>query len=259
MALLSEVETTASSATLGDSDVVDGQLPSKQEHLRKVLLSKLSFPIQSYDRTLGSCKKRPDFVFKAANHYVLLECDEDRHRCYEPEAEKARMLEIARCLEHSVVFVRYNPDVFRTGLGEKKSVHVPLPEREALLINLLERLMEALPPGSEQSGPKVCYLYYDGWRTQNDGSNEASVPAFQDVDTDVHTHPNRISHLVKRKGPRRAPNPKNGDKGMERLYEHTLQKQLADQMTKIDQQRAEIQAELSEMKEMMKQLLQRRC
>ncbi len=46
---------------------------------------------------------------------------------------------------------------------------------------------------------------------------------------------------------------------MERLYEHTLQKQLADQMTKIDQQRAEIQAELSEMKEMMKQLLQRRC
>ncbi len=240
MAKLSEVETTASSATLGDSDVVDGQIPSKQEHLRKVLLPKLSFPIQSYDRTLGSCKKRPDFVFKAANHYVVLECDENRHRCYEPEAEKARMLEIARCLEHSVVFVRYNPDVFRTGLGGKKSVHVPLPEREAL-INLLERLMEApLPPGSEQSGPKVCYLYYDGWRVQNSGAHEASVPAFQDVDTDVHTHPNRIIHAIKRRGPRVAPNVKNGDKGMERLYDHTIQKQMA-----------EMRAENSEMKAMM--------
>jgi hypothetical protein len=49
-----------------------------------------------------------------------------------------------------------------------------------------------------------------------------------------------------------APNAKNGDAGMERLYEHTLQKQLADQKTQIDQQSAEI----SEMKEMMKQLLQ---
>jgi hypothetical protein len=39
---------------------------------------------------------------------------------------------------------------------------------------------------------------------------------------------------------------------MERLYGHTLQKQLADQKTQIDQQSAEI----SEMKEMMKQLLQ---
>ena len=225
------------------------------------MLSKLSFPIQSYDRTLGSCKKRPDFVFKAANHYVLLECDEDRHRCYEPEAEKARMLEIARCLEHSVVFVRYNPDVFRTGLGEKKSVHVPLPEREALLINLLERLMEALPPGSEQSGPKVCYLYYDGWRTQNDGSNEASVPAFQDVDTDVHTHPNRITHMIKRKGPRLAPNKKNGNSGMERLYDLTVhaQKQLAElkaQSAQITQQSAQITQQSAQFTEILALLRQ---
>ena len=207
------------------------------------MISKLAFPIRSYDRPLGSCKKRPDFVFKAANHYVLLECDENRHRSYEPEAEKARMLEIARCSDLPVVFVRYNPDVFRTGPAKNKSVHVPLPEREALLIDLLERLMEALPPG-EQSGPKVCYLYYDGWRTQNDGPNGASMPAFQDVDTDVHTHPNRITHMIKRKGPRLAPNKKNGNSGMERLYDLTVhaQKQLAElkaQSAQITQQSAQ--------------------
>ncbi len=59
-------------------------------------------------------------------------------------------------------------------------------------------------------------------------------------------------HRHVRKNCKIAPNVKNGITGMERLYEHTLQKQLADQKTQIDQQSAEI----SEMKAMMKQLLQ---
>ena len=44
-----------------------------------------------------------------------------------------------------------------------------------------------------------------------------------------------------------APNDKNGDKGMERLYEHTLQKQNAEQNAKIDR----LEAQNSEMKAMM--------
>lgn len=57
------------------------------------------------------------------------------------------------------------------------------------------------------------------------------------------THRNR--HL--RVACKIAPNEKNGDAGLERLYAHTVQKQLADQ-----------KAEMAEMKAMMRQLLAQR-
>ena len=40
-----------------------------------------------------------------------------------------------------------------------------------------------------------------------------------------------------------APNTKNGDKGMERLYEHTLQRQNAEQNAKIDRLEAQVKAQ----------------
>ncbi len=48
-----------------------------------------------------------------------------------------------------------------------------------------------------------------------------------------------------------APNAKNGDKGMERLYEHTLQKQV----DRLEVQNARMETQNAEMKTMMQQLL----
>ncbi len=53
-----------------------------------------------------------------------------------------------------------------------------------------------------------------------------------------------------------APNKKNGDKGMERLYDHTVQKQNA-HIVQMEAEMAEMRAENSEMKAMMQQLLDR--
>ncbi len=46
-----------------------------------------------------------------------------------------------------------------------------------------------------------------------------------------------------------APNPKNGDAGMERLYEHTLQKQIADQSAKI----AKLNSDMKEIMQLLRQ------
>ena len=87
------------------------------------------------------------------------------------------------------------------------------------------------------------------------------MPAFQDVDTDVHTHPNRITHMIKRKGPRLAPNKKNGNSGMERLYDLTVhaQKQLAElkaQSAQITQQSAQITQQSAQFTEILALLRQ---
>ena len=50
-----------------------------------------------------------------------------------------------------------------------------------------------------------------------------------------------------------APNDKNGEKGMERLYDYTVQKQLADQKAEI----TEMKAMMETQNQMMQQLLNR--
>ncbi len=50
-----------------------------------------------------------------------------------------------------------------------------------------------------------------------------------------------------------APNPKNGDAGMERLYEHTLQKQV----DRLETQNREMQAKMDAQNKMLQQLLER--
>ncbi len=57
-----------------------------------------------------------------------------------------------------------------------------------------------------------------------------------------------------------APNVRNGSKGMDRLYEHTLQKQMAEmkaENTEMKAQNAHQSAEIAEMKAMMQLLLDR--
>ena len=92
--------------------------PSKRQKTREMTIkallesaTDLGTPI--HDKPIGGeCGKyRPDFLFDAATHYVVVEVDEDQHKSYDAECERIRMINILGALEIRCVFIRYNiPD-----------------------------------------------------------------------------------------------------------------------------------------------------
>ena len=84
----------------------------------------------SYDRVIDNGwlgKERPDFLFDAETHFVIVEVDEEQHRnapCY-CVSEQTRMVNISQILngkdasEKPVVFIRYNPDAYDAGNGRQ--------------------------------------------------------------------------------------------------------------------------------------------
>ena len=57
--------------------------------------------------------KRPDILYDADTHFVIIEVDEDQHRQYEKSCEVSRMVDIYTSLGMRTIFIRYNPDVIR--------------------------------------------------------------------------------------------------------------------------------------------------
>ena len=53
---------------------------------------------------------RPDFLFDCTSFYLIVECDEDAHRQYDPGCERAREFAIRDFLNRPCVFIRFNPD-----------------------------------------------------------------------------------------------------------------------------------------------------
>ena len=85
----------------------------------------------SYDRVIDNGwlgKERPDFLFDAETHFVIVEVDEEQHRnaCY-CVGEQTRMVNISQILNDRtltlkpVVFIRYNPDPYTPGKGRQVS------------------------------------------------------------------------------------------------------------------------------------------
>lgn len=121
-------------------------------HLRKQRLVKqwldddpLLKTYKSYDKIISSCsKERPDFVYDAGTHNVIVEVDETQHENY--HCESTRMINITYANSMQTIWIRYNPDgKFNENI--KKQV-------------LMECLRECL-----QEAPKefcsVIYLFYD--------------------------------------------------------------------------------------------------
>jgi len=106
----------------------------------------------------GECGKyRPDFLYDAMTHFVVVEVDEDQHRGYDLECEKVRMINILGALKMRCVFVRYNPDAFHI---DGKTVRVHETKRHGLL---LKTIRECIKPSfdSQIVTADVVYLYYD--------------------------------------------------------------------------------------------------
>lgn len=102
---------------------------------------------------------RPDFVFDAATHFVVVEVDENQHRTYPAAEERSRMVSLRRSLVLPTFFVRYNPDAYAPG-GCPGTCEEPIAAREKTLVCWLKRLIfSSLRP----RGAEVLYLFFDGY------------------------------------------------------------------------------------------------
>ena len=128
----------------------------------------------SYDSVIDSrCNlKRPDFVYDAGTHFVVVECDEHQHRSYSgADCEVVRMWSIRQALGLPVVFIRFNPDSFK--VAANKSGRVSEIKREETLCKWVTNLHKVIPQSCS-----VVYLFYDGWHERSAKVEELPHPIF---------------------------------------------------------------------------------
>ena len=99
-------------------------------------------------------KKRPDFVFDAYTHKIVVEVDEHQHDNYNCECEQVRMAQITQAIGMPTIFIRYNPDNYNVIIKTSKI------ERQKILIKTLYEL-KLLSPKNTQEFLRVCYLYFN--------------------------------------------------------------------------------------------------
>ena len=94
-----------------------------------------------------------DFVITKPWGYILLECDEDQHRAYDPSCDVRRDFDMAASValgsQHKLMIVRYNPDSYR--VDGKTRV-----ESKADRMNRLIQLLDYEPKAFER-----VFLCYD--------------------------------------------------------------------------------------------------
>jgi len=109
-----------------DPTMIKNHILHKQRIVKK-FLDDQNIKYTAYDKTIESCgRERPDFLFDCGTHYVILEVDEHQHNLanYNKDnlnCETIRMRNIAESLGMKTVFIRYNPDKFKTN----SEVHNP--------------------------------------------------------------------------------------------------------------------------------------
>jgi hypothetical protein len=141
---------------------------AKENRIRDVLVSR-GFEFVSHDKMIygGECTRyRPDFVFDAGTHFVLLEVDENQHMSYTCDCEQQRMVNISQSIGMATIFVRYNPDGYKVPTGIKQFT---ARAREDVLIKWLTYLIkpEACPI-TRGSYCDVLYLFYDGFNNDTE-------------------------------------------------------------------------------------------
>jgi hypothetical protein len=94
---------------------------------------------------------------------VVIEVDENQHKGYPAEAERARMAAIGRRLGKPTVFVRYNPDEYEPGfVGGPRPAPETAAAREKTLVYWVKRLVWT-PRCRSSDALEVLYLFYDGF------------------------------------------------------------------------------------------------
>jgi hypothetical protein len=135
---------------------------AKENRIRDVFDSR-GFVYCSHDKVVdgGYCNMyRPDFIFDATTHFVVVEVDENQHKGRPSECERNRMLSIWQSLGLYTIFLRYNPDNYEPRYTSNPMVRGK--QREGVLCSWLSHLIK--PDGNPLSRGNACevfYLYYD--------------------------------------------------------------------------------------------------
>ena len=100
-----------------------------------------------------------DFAIQKPWGAVLLECDEDQHKTYDPSCDVRRDFDscasIALGSQHKAVVLRYNPDAFKIGAVTKRTSKK---DRQKKLIDVLESWQEDPAP---DLGFARFFMFYD--------------------------------------------------------------------------------------------------
>jgi len=130
---------------------------AKQKEI-KTLLDNKKYKYTLYDQIVDSqCNLfRPDFVFDCAGYCVVLECDEDQHSVY--KCEKNRMINISQALGIKTIFIRYNPDKFKS---DKVTKELTKMQRQIKLLKVLDGILKQ--DHEKLEFLSVVYLFYDNY------------------------------------------------------------------------------------------------
>lgn len=122
---------------------------------------------KAYDRSFPEIKEcfdrryRPDFLYDCGTHFVILEVDENQHRAY--ECERKRMWEIAQSLGLPTIFVRYNPDKYKSRYRDYHKTYNPLPSaRKKMLFEALTRA-KTFEITKDTKYLQTLKIYFDGF------------------------------------------------------------------------------------------------
>jgi hypothetical protein len=120
---------------------------------------------ESYDRVIDtSCGlERPDFLIDCDTHKVVLEVDENQHNSYNPECEKARMINISQTIGMPVIFIRYNPDKFKRVIKYDKKITKKY--KKELLLKWIKHSF-TLAPTTGNEFLRVVYLFFDNFNPE---------------------------------------------------------------------------------------------
>lgn len=126
------------------------------------------------DKTVdrGECGlERPDFLFFAGTHAVIVEVDEEQHRSRPCICEQTRMVNLAQALAMPTFFLRYNPDSYKKPLERRRFDHESTAMRLERLKCWLDYTLQNSPV-TFGDFVRVMYLYYDG---HHDGEQPQSL------------------------------------------------------------------------------------
>lgn len=121
----------------------------RKEIVIKNLLNENDYKFTHNNQFPNDCKLRfrPDFLFKCAGYFLILEVDEFAHKSYEIECEIKRMNEIILGLGLPTKFIRYNPDKVKINQQIKHET-------------LLKCLNEWLHRSLDDFNIETIYLFY---------------------------------------------------------------------------------------------------
>ena len=114
-------------------------------------------------QTCGDCtvRRRIDHYKMFDNTLLSIETDENQHAYYSKEDEDARYNDIIAGFTSKHIFIRFNPDSFKSANGKK--ANTPLPLRLEILKQEIEKQIGRITRGENTNLIEIVYLFFDGY------------------------------------------------------------------------------------------------